>query len=93
MTLTLYAPTQEYVSVPVSATGLDISADVVELAFTHDTEPEEAQWLTAEWVAGAARILIGTDGHPLVAGAYTVWVRITDNPEIPVLQAGRLNIV
>lgn len=28
----------------------------------------------------------------LSAGQYTMWVRITDNPEIPVIPFGLLNI-
>lgn len=93
MTLRLYAPTQEYISVPVSASGLDISTDPVELAFMQDVEPTDADWVAADWVAGAARVLIGAAGVVLLPGTYTVWVRITDNPEVPVLQAGELVIV
>jgi hypothetical protein len=69
------------------------TSDVVEMAFkTGGQPPGNSDWQTAEWdtVNGqyVAKCLVGPGGTiQLTVGSYTVYVKITDNPEIPVLIA------
>jgi hypothetical protein len=97
----ILASSTEFVRVPVTATvaGLsyDPTADTVQMAFTTTGDPGPDDWHSATWeTVGSvshARCLIGpTGGIALPAGTYTVYVRVTDNPEIPVKQAGYLTI-
>jgi hypothetical protein len=87
--------TKEYIKVPVSATEngavIDPTTDTVEMAFVAPgTEPAAGDWKTAEWeTAGSvflAKCLVG-DTVTLSDGRYEVYVRVTDNPEIPVKRA------
>lgn len=92
--LTLEADSLEYVRLPVSADGLDLSADPVELAFTDmRSNPQSGDWQAAVWDEGAARILVGPGGDiTLASGIWRIWVRVMDNPEVPVLRAGTLTV-
>lgn len=97
----------EYVKVPVSAeesgAAVDISADVVEMAFTlQDVAPLSGDWEAAAWETDVtttpdtylARCLVGPGGTAtLAAGVYDVHVRVTDTPEIVVRRAGNLEII
>jgi hypothetical protein len=88
----------EYVRVSVDATregvAYDPSSDPVELAFlVGGAVPGDSDWLAAEWelVGGFAfaRLLVGPGGgHVLPVGTYSVWVKVTDDPEVPVKRAG-----
>lgn len=75
------------------------TADVVQMAFVSGwAEPQT--WYTGSWawttaVNGyyQAQCLVGPGGTvSLSQGTYAVWVKITDNPEIPVINAGSLVI-
>ncbi|MEU5043161.1 hypothetical protein [Streptomyces griseorubiginosus] len=79
------------------------TADAVEFAFTAVTaKPTTGDWKTGSWDgtqprppgnAYIAHCLVGPGGTvELPAGTYTMWIRITDNPEIPVIPFGRLQI-
>jgi hypothetical protein len=69
--------------------------------FTLNTQPvefsfDQTVWRTATWQGSAgttrtARLLLDSSNTPAGRSA-TIWVRITDDPEIPILDAGRLNI-
>jgi hypothetical protein len=85
------------VRVPISeATGADPTSDPVSLAFpTTGTEP--SVFVAGNWrtVAGIhyAQALVGPGGAiVLTPGFYDVYVQITDNPEVPVLFAGTLEV-
>lgn len=94
---------REYVRCPISATEAGVtvnpSVDTVVMAFTLDgAEPAAADWKAATWeTAGTtyyARCLVGPGGTVVLPdGVYTVWVKVTDNPEVPVLRAGRALVV
>jgi hypothetical protein len=78
------------------------TADIVQMAFVAGSaEPATGQWNTASWawttpVNGyyAVQCLVGpgTGGVVLAQGSYSVWVKIIDNPEIPVINTGTLTI-
>jgi hypothetical protein len=74
----------------------DPTADTVQMAFLADgIDPLTGDWKNAAWettlaTGGAtlylARTLVGPAGViTLAKGHYRVWVKIQDNPEIPVL--------
>lgn len=75
------------------------TADVVEVAFVGPgVTPTPADWHAASWETGGigvyyARLLVGpVAGLALPVGTYVMWARITDNPEVPALEAGPLRI-
>lgn len=105
--ITQSALSREYVSVAITArtagTPVNPTADVVEFAFTTVTaKPAAGDWKTGSWDgteprppggAYTAHCLVGPGGTvALPAGQYTMWVRVTDNPEVPVIPFGRLRI-
>ena len=65
-----------------------------------DTVP--GSWVAGSWeidtIAGqtayVARCLVGPGGtfQPTAQTTYWTWIKLTDNPEIPVLQVGQLTI-
>jgi hypothetical protein len=92
----------EYIKVWVDAkrsgASFDPTGDVVEVAFTTGPDIVEEDWNEGSWeVIGRkyyARCLVGPGGTiELDDGSYQVWVRITDNPEIPVLKAGTIKVI
>lgn len=87
----------EYVKVPVTA-DVDPTSDVVMMALTLAAggvslgDFTTASWETTDGVH-YARLLVGpAGGLALPNGSYKIWVKITDNPEIPVKPAGHLTI-
>jgi hypothetical protein len=91
----------EFIKVPVQvvANGLsyDPHLDTVVMAFpARGVDP--AVWIQSAWESDGAggwqaRCLVGPGGTiQLAAGTYDVWVKITDNPEVPVLKSGLLEV-
>lgn len=79
----------EFVRVPLRAPqGVieELSAEIAVLP--EGVTIEAAVWQDATIADNVARTLIG----PLPAGNYRVLVRIQDNPETPILSAGRLAV-
>lgn len=58
------------------------------------SNPETADWLTGEWAAPQARILIGPAGGAvtLEPGEYRVWLSWAAGTEAPVYRAGTLTV-
>lgn len=98
---------KEYVRVrvQVKANGVDFdpSADAVRMAFTvNDAAPLSGDWKTGSWENDTstsptthwARCLVGPGGAvTLAVGLYSVWLEITDAPEIPIRNCGLLRVV
>jgi hypothetical protein len=94
----------QYIQVPVtvrSASPYNPSGDAVQFAFVPVTYPQAAPsvWYTGSWSVFPgpvywAQILVGpaNGGVALAAGSYEAWLKITDSPEIPVLQPFILTI-
>lgn len=92
----------EYVKVQIEPpSGVSPSSDPVAFCFAALPElPSTPSWKTGSWqtitnTAGDAdyfaRCLIGPSSNPLVqldVGRYYVFVKVTDNPAIPVKLAG-----
>jgi hypothetical protein len=92
-----YVPVQITVQVGVP------TGDTVQFAFTTGgADPQAGDWKTASWATNItglpngvyiAQCLVGPGGAvQLAAGTYQIWVKITDNPEVPVLKGGTLQI-
>ena len=94
-----------YVQVPVTAFGTagtyNPTGDTVQFAFTPVTYPvtEPSSWATGLWAtfpgpAYWALCLVGpaSGGTALSIGSYQIWLKITDSPEVPVLQPSLLKI-
>lgn len=77
----------------------DPTGDVVQMGFTADDSTEPTTWYSASW-AGAlggndyvATCLVGPGGTvQLPLGTYVQWVKVVDNPEIPVMICGMVQI-
>ena len=105
-TVTQSVLSTQYVQVQVtarSASGYDPTGDTVQFAFTPltypQTQPGSGDWHAGSWAtfpgpAYWAQCLAGpaNGGISLAVGTYQVWVKITDNPEVPVLQPFLLEI-
>jgi hypothetical protein len=83
----------------------DPTGDVVSFAFvTREAEPQGGDWVTGQWETetlvtpnGTVHIyralgLIGPTAKVLARGTYDVYVKIVDNPEIPVRFVGILEV-
>jgi len=96
----------QYVQASVQATvqgePYNPTADVVEFAFT-DVSGRPTTWYPGVWdgtgpISGStayrAQVLVGPGGTgpTLAPGKYAVFIRITDNPEQPVLPVGQLAV-
>ncbi|MFC8676686.1 hypothetical protein ACFUEN_28875 [Streptomyces griseorubiginosus] len=103
---TIYRASREYVGAEVTATvqgqPYDPTGDVVEFAFTAIGGHPET-WYPGGWdgtnpIPGSnayrAQALVGpsSPGPTLASGRYTVWIRITDSPEQPVIPVGQLTV-
>lgn len=96
----------QYVLMPVATqaggTIIDPTTDAVACAFKPvGAEPAGADWVPATWLQDTtpgtfiAECLVGPapgSAITLDPGIYTIWLKITDNPEVPVLQPGTLQI-
>lgn len=105
--ITQSALSREYVAVAITASAagapVNPTADVVEFAFTAvSVQPASTDWKAGSWDgttprqpgnAYIAHCLVGPGGTvELPAGQYRMWVRVTDNPEVPVIPFGLLHI-
>lgn len=88
---TQYVQTLVTISAPVA---YDPTSDVVQFAFTPSSYPSVSPsvWSAGSWVtfpgpAYYVQCLVGpaNSGVSLAIGSYQAWVKITDNPEVPVL--------
>jgi hypothetical protein len=93
----------QYVGVPVKATSLagaplNPTTDPVFMAFMPQATqvPQNTDWQTAIWATRSSNILepyaavclVGPGGTiQLGIATYVIYVKVTDNPEVPVLQA------
>lgn len=97
----------EYVLIPVSATKAGVNynptGDVVKFAFmpTPTQVPQVSDWVSGSWDTDttnvlypySAKCLVGPTGATTLGiGTYVIYIQITDNPEVPVLIGGQLQI-
>jgi len=105
-TVSMSVLSTQYVQCPVtiqSPAGYDPTGNTVAFAFMPLTYPEttpgSGDWHTGSWQAFPgpvywAQCLVGpaNSGVSLAQGTYMVFVRVTDNPEVPVLQPFMIQI-
>lgn len=89
---TMIVGTVEYLDIPITA---DTELTTQPVAISLD---DATTWLTATWTgdAGATRtasVLLGADNPLPAVGQYRILVKITDNPEAPIIDAGRLQVI
>lgn len=98
----------QYVFIPVQATRSGVAynptGDSVQMAFMPQAtqSPQVSDWVAASWDTNQSSVinpysvkcLVGPTGGviSLSLGTYYMYVKITDNPEIPVLLGGILQI-
>jgi hypothetical protein len=105
ITLTHSVLSTPYINIPIKATGtngqpVNPTGDTVQMAFMLTGNPGPSDWHAASWdtwtyptLQYVAKCLIGPNSSvSLAVGTYTVWVKVTDNPEVPVLPAATLII-
>lgn len=96
--LQIPAESTQYVRVPVAeVTGADPTADTVYMAFPITGHSDPGPFYTASWMTLNGiyyiRCLIGPGGVvQLAEGYFDVFVKISDNPETPVLFSGTLEV-
>ncbi len=97
----------QYLTVPVQAFKAGVAynptSDAVAFAFVdvNGAVPTAGMWITGSWITlpnysypWAAQCLVGPGGSTApTTGTYTVWLQIADNPEVPVLIAGQMQVV
>jgi hypothetical protein len=93
---------KQYIKIPVTATvnGIVVDPESDSVAFAcvaPGVAPASGDFVAGSWetISGRyyARVLIGPGTSlELVTGLYEIFVKITDNPEIPVLDSGLLEI-
>ena len=87
----LYAGTTEYLTVTVYA-SVSLDAQAVHLSFDRTT------WIAATWLGTAAtqrqaRALVNSGNMPAATTTpYTLYVRVNDGTEIPVMSAGQVTV-
>lgn len=96
----------QYIQVGVTATIAGVAYnpthDPVFMAFVTTTDPKPSDFYPATWQSYTnssgnpvyrAVCLVGPGSSVILPiGTYTVWVKIEDNPEVPVLRSGTLTI-
>jgi hypothetical protein len=105
-TLTQSSLSTQYVQTLITVTSesgdYDPTSDTIAWAFTNASAFPAAgpsAWTDGEWVTYPGdqwwgQILVGPTGAvTLATGTWQSWVRITDDPEVPVLQPFLLQIV
>lgn len=104
-TLTISHLSTEYILIPISVTKagdpFNPTSDEVQFAFMPNPvqQPGMSDWVTGEWDTDTSNIiypynakcLVGPTGTiTLGTGAYSIYVKVFDDPETPVLVAGQL---
>lgn len=97
----------EYVVIPVRVSKAGVpynpTSDAVQFAFmpTSVQQPQVSDWVSGNWDSVPtniiypynAKCLVGPSGSTvLTLGTYVVYMKITDNPAVPVRVAGQLGI-
>lgn len=99
----LASTSTQYVQIPVSAVQdgdiYNPTGDLVQMAFITSGQPQSGDWHNGSWTTNLqgfflAQCLVGplNGGVVLSPQMYTIWVKVTDDPEVPVMPAGTLTI-
>lgn len=89
----------------VAGEWVDPSSATVQMAFLISGDPAGGDWKTAQWETDetvtppvhTVTCLVGGTGTGAVVelprGSYTAWLRVTESPEVPVREVGRLEVI
>lgn len=92
--MNLLATATQYLYVPVTGPeGTDLTPFQVGVALIPESaggEPQDADYRSATWENGEAKVLVTAGTYP--AGEYLVFVRVQASPEDVRLFSGRLRI-
>lgn len=88
--------TTEFVKATVTSGGTTLDTQVVKIALSRS---DDHTWLDAHWIgdAGTTRsartdspVIFSDAGYP--ARSYGVFVKVTDDPEVPIIHVGTITI-
>jgi hypothetical protein len=105
-TYLLSALSTEYIQIPVAAVvngeAYDPTGDTVQFAFKPiGADPGNTDWTGGSWASLTpvngfyyAQCLVGPQngGTVLPVATYAIWIKVTDNPEVPVRSPGLLQV-
>ena len=74
----------EFQPILVTLDGVPVTTAVETAVLLPSARPAESDWVTAYALDGDIGVLI----QNLATGTWNVWARITDSPEIPVINCG-----
>jgi hypothetical protein len=93
---------RQYVPVVITIRDGDPTSSPVSMAFTiNEADPVDADWQAASWSDQSgplpgdyvALCLIGPGGTiALPKGEYSIFAKVTSNPEVPVIPCGMLTL-
>jgi hypothetical protein len=98
MSRVIYRGATEYISSPV-VSNVTLSAQPVHFSFDDRATWTAATWIgssvqdpqTLLWTRTAQLQVVASTMFP-AAGMFTLLVRVTDNPEIPIMNAGGITV-
>jgi hypothetical protein len=87
--------TREFIKGSVEYLDIAVTADAeltgtVEFSTDRGTTWETAGWIGSVGVSRTARLLLDTGDYE--EDTYPVWVRLSDTPEVPIVDAGALTV-
>lgn len=82
----------EYLGVTVTA-NVVLDSQPVSIAFDRDGTWHPATWIGVAGTTRTAQVLVNDSIIPTSRSATSVYVRVTDNPEVPIIRAGQLEIL
>jgi hypothetical protein len=92
-------PYRVAVKATVAGSVINLSTDVVQFAFMLTGNPATSDWKTGAWEILPGPVYVayclvgpGSGGVPYTVGSYTAWVKVVDNPDVPVQAVGTLQI-
>jgi hypothetical protein len=92
-------PYRVTVSATVAGVALNPTGDVVQFAFMLTGNPATSDWKAGAWEVSPGPIYVAycqvgpaSGGVPLAVGSYAVWLKVVDNPDVPVQSVGTLQI-
>ena len=80
--------TVEFQPILVKADGEPVTTDVEACVLAFGLRPEDTDWAAAVTLEGQIGVMI----EDLSPGNWTVWVRVTSYPEVPVISVGPIMV-
>jgi hypothetical protein len=88
-----------FITATIAGATYNPTGDTVQFQFVPQGGTQGTTWVTGSWLTVGtqykAQCLVGPSPGvtgALAAGSYTVFIKITDSPEVPVLEVGTLTV-